>query len=197
MHSQRGIHPPYEVFYIEAMLFNTSSALTSVESINATLEAIAEDQAGELFQRLDHRALLDELQNVVVHAAALSPYFWPTSTNNDRYTARGEQLRAALGIAEDSPLKGRQLRNHIEHFDEKLDEYLKEGIAGHILPEYVGLMREPDGVPVHHFRAYYLDTGTFEMLGKRYDVQPIVEELSRIHEVLIACGTGRLPRAGE
>ena len=45
MHSQRGIHPPYKVFYIEAMLFNTSSALTSVESINATLEAIAEDQA--------------------------------------------------------------------------------------------------------------------------------------------------------
>lgn len=62
MHSQRGIHPPYEVFYIEAMLFKTSSALTSVESINATLEAIAEDQAGELFQRFDHRALLDELQ---------------------------------------------------------------------------------------------------------------------------------------
>lgn len=128
-----------------------------------------------------------------MHAAALSRYFWPTSTNNDRYTARGEQLRAALGIAEDCPLKGRQLRNHIDHFDEKLDEYLKEGIVGHILPEYVGLMRESDGVPEHHFRAYYLDTATFEMLGKRYDVQPIVEELSRIHEVLIACGTGRLP----
>ena len=96
----------------------------------------------------------------------------------------------ALPLASQKALKRPSASEyHIEHFDEKLDEYLKEGIAGHILPEYVGLMREPDGVPVHHFRAYYLDTGTFEMLGKRYDVQPIVEELSRIHEVLITCGT--------
>lgn len=58
----------------------------------------------------------------------------------------------------------------MEHFDEKLDDYLRDGIAGDLLSEYVGPLPVPDGVPLHLFRAYYLDAGLFEMLGKRYEI---------------------------
>src|SRR3954470_14485448 len=75
--STAGIWPPYEAFYIEAMLFNTRSALASIESIASTIQSLSEDETGDIFDRLDRRALLNEFQNIVVQAGALSRYFWP------------------------------------------------------------------------------------------------------------------------
>ena len=98
--------------------------------------------------------------------------------------SRAEELRAAYNVKAESPLKDRDLRNQLEHFDEKLDDYLKEGIVGYILPEYVGPSLERNGVPGHLFRAYYLDEGVFEVLGKQYKVQPIADEVMRLHNLL-------------
>jgi hypothetical protein len=101
------------------------------------------------------------------------------------HEARGSQLLTALDVADDNPLKNRNLRNEIEHFDEKLDAYLSDGLAGYIIPEFVGSLSENDGVPSHIFRAYYLDVGLFEMLGKRYEVEPLAKEILRIHDRLL------------
>jgi hypothetical protein len=65
-------------------------------------------------------------------AAALSRYFWPTTTGNKKKQAeqlemrrmRGEKLRDIFKVTDDSPLCNRDLRNAWEHFDEKLDTYL-------------------------------------------------------------------------
>ncbi len=189
-----GIWPPYEAFYIEAMLSNTRSAAASIEWVGTTLEAIACDESGESFQELDTRKLLDELQNVVVKAAALSRYFWPAAKGTV-HQGRAKHLREALDITEDNALRNRALRNAIEHFDERLDAYIADGIVGTILPEYVGILEPNDGVPIHIFRAYYLDAGLFEMLGKRYEIPPLADEVMRLRNRLVACShDGRLDK---
>jgi hypothetical protein len=77
------------------------------------------------------------------------------------------------------------LRNRIEHFDELLDKYFTEKpIAGHIFPEYVGMSPSEDGVPKHVFRAFYLDTGVFEVLGHRVEMQPLVDEIVDVYSRL-------------
>ncbi len=88
-------------------------------------------------------------------------------------------------VTEQSPLKSRDLRNMIEHFDEKLDHYLSKGIVGHVIPHYFGPAGASNVVPTHFFRAYFTNAGIFEILGKRYEIKPIAEELLRIHE--LAC----------
>ncbi len=176
-----GIWPPYKAFYVEAMLFNTRSAVASIERVSVTIDTLVEDASGD---RIDRRVLLNELQNIVQQAAALSRYFWPMTKGNSRYESRAQQLRMAYSVTDQSPLKDRGLRNQIEHFDEKLDDYLKDGIVGYILPEYVGPSLERDGAPGHLFRAYYLDEGMFEVLGKQYQVQPIADEVLRLHNLL-------------
>ena len=183
MNTKDGIWPAYKAFYVEAMLFNTRSAVASLERVSATIEALVEDASGDLLNRLDRRGLLNEVQNIVQQAAALSRYFWPIRQDRHR-KFRAEDLRAAYTVTAESPLKDRDLRNQLEHFDEKLDDYLKEGIVGYILPEYVGPSLERDGVPGHLFRAYYLDEGVFEVLGKQYKVQPIADEVLRLHHLL-------------
>lgn len=57
------------------MLFNARSAAASIENVAGTLQVVSEDQTGDMLKCLDQRALFNELQNVIVQAAALSRYF--------------------------------------------------------------------------------------------------------------------------
>jgi hypothetical protein len=174
-----GIWAPYEAFYIEAMLSNTGSAMASLERVSDVIEEVERDRSGTTLDSIDTNGLIAELQNIVLQAAALSRYFWPARPGHE---ARAAHLRAALDVAESSPLRNRDLRNEIEHFDEKLDAYLAEGIAGYVVPAYVGPLPSNDGVPTHMFKAYYLDAGVFE--------------IQRLHEVLLSfrqAGRLRIP----
>jgi hypothetical protein len=176
------ILPPCQAFYIDSMLFLTESALRSVGATNHALKPL--DTGGDI----DHTRVLNSVQNIVVQGAALSRYFWPV---RQEYVKRGEILRQAFEVTEESPLKPRDLRNAIEHFDEKLDDYLRNGIVGMIFPHYVGQFLEKGGIPSHFFRAYYTDKAVFEILGKEFAIEPMVKEIARIHKLLeVACNSG-------
>lgn len=178
------ILPPYEIFYIDSMLFNTQSAVRSIEVLSGVINYLAESKSPDSLAAIDTEDVLNQLQNIIVQGAALSRYFWPVRKGHKR---RGEYLRQALGITNDNPLKSRDLRNAMEHFDEKLDNYLSTRIVGYVFPHYFGPLPKNDGVPSHIFRAYYINVGQFELLGNRYEVEPIAKELLRINEALMKC----------
>ncbi|MBX3302656.1 MAG: hypothetical protein KF693_10625 [Nitrospira sp.] len=178
---ERNIWPIYEAFYIRSMLFNARSAATSVTQVNAVLHAVAENSPEDPVAALPVFHLLGELQNLVVQSAALSRYFWPARPAHEW---RGACLRRAFAMSDDNPLRSRNLRNAIEHFDEQLDVYLERGIVGNILPEYVGPSSDRGDIPIHLFRGYFIDTGVFELLGNRYEIEPLAQEISRVHELL-------------
>ncbi len=178
------IWPPYEVFYIHSMLFNTQSAVNSIEILSVVMSYLDGSKSEDSLNAIDTEDVLNHLQNIVVQGAALSRYFWPV---RKEYERRGDFLRRALGITDDNPLKSRDLRNSIEHFDEKLDQYFFAGIVGYVLPQYLGPLPTDNGVPSHIFRAYYIDIGQFELLGKRYEIEPIAKEIQRLHEALMKC----------
>ncbi len=175
-----SINPPYRVFYALSISFCTSSAVRSIEAIADVMEHLASAESEDPLEDIDSHAVLDELQNIIVQGAAVSRYFWPT---NKAHEARGRELRQQFRVTEDSPLKSRDLRNMIEHFDEKLDHYLAKGIVGHIIPHYFGPEGQNSGVPRHFFRAYFINVGVFEILGKRYEIEPIAKELWRLYEL--------------
>jgi hypothetical protein len=176
------IWAPFEAFYINSMLFNALSAMESISRVADVMEALQTLTPDEMREALDRHSLLNELQNIVLQGGALSRYFWPSRKES---AARGEQLRLGLGVADDSPLKSRSLRNALEHFDERLDDYLKRGIVGTILPEYVGRSPQNEEVPFHLFRGYFLDKGEFTLLGETYEMQPLVDEITRVYEALV------------
>jgi len=177
----RTISPLHEAFYISSMLFNAQSADRSLTQINAVLHVIAENSPENPMEALPVFYLLGELQNLVSQCAALSRYFWPVRA---AHAWRGKQLREVFGVSDESPLRSRDLRNDFEHFDEQLDLYLDREIVGYVLPEYVGPFPNEQQVPLHLFRAYYVDTGVFELLSKRYDIAPLASEMRRIFEKL-------------
>lgn len=176
-----SIHPPYRVFYSLSISFCTASAVRSIESVSEVMKHLSSTDIENPLDDIDQHAILDELQNIIVQGAAVSRYFWPS---NKSHEARGKELRKNFKITDDSALESRVLRNMIEHFDEKLDDYFAKGIAGHIIPHYFGPEIGSSGIPQHFFRAYFINTGFFEILGKRYEIKPIATELWRLHELL-------------
>lgn len=183
------IWTPHQAFYVQSMLFNTASALQSCDKASRYIKAISE---GKLGQQDRKDELLDCLQNVVNQSGAISRYFFPsredprgaTLGQKGMHGKRGAYLRKFFGVGDDSPLRNRGLRNSVEHFDERLDLYLEGGIVGHIFPSLILDEPEETEVPHHIFRAYYLKEGIFQVLGERYQIQPIVEEIGRIHDLL-------------
>ena len=192
---EKEIWPPYQAFYIHSMLFNSEAAVASIEKISAVMHEVEQNSPDDPVSALPMHYLLGELQNLLIHAAALSRYFWPARNTHDW---RGAQLRGAFGISDQSPLRSRDLRNAIEHFDEQLDKYVEGGIVGNIHPQYVGPRPNSNGVPLHLFRAYFTDTAEFELLGKRYTIMPIAEAVLNIHRQLMKMDqNGSMLSAGE
>lgn len=170
------IFRPFEALYRNSLLFCTESALSSVSAIMALMS-----------EKLDvpPQAPLDRVQNIANQGAAISRYFWPSAP---KYRKRGEALRKRYEVNESSPLKSRNLRNMVEHFDEYLDDYLNdllsEGLGFSIIPNYFGPKPNERG-PEKFFRAFFTNTGEFEIFGKIFQMQPIVDEIERIHYLIV------------
>ncbi len=181
MDNSLPIWPQHEVFYIESMLFHTRQACASMEYISDLIGRIDKLRGEGRTPEFDCSIALDHVQSVVLCAAAISRYFWPVRKN---HLPRGAYLQAVLQINDDSPLRDRSLRDAAEHFDERLDKYLSAGIVGLIMPEWFGPTYASE-VPAHYFRAYFIDSGKFKILGDEFFIQPISDELVRLHNRLV------------
>jgi hypothetical protein len=177
----QNIWPPYEVFYISSMQFNCQSAVRSIARVSAGFEQLSSEHTLEDIEARPSEKILNELQNVVIQGAALSRYFWPVRNG---HKGRAEHLRRAFSVTESSALFDRDLRNGIEHFDERLDKYLDSDLVGYVFPEFVGSRPRGNDVPGHFFRAYFIDTGVFRLLDKEYAVAPLAQEILRLHDKL-------------
>lgn len=183
-----GIWPPYEAFYLEGMLFCTEAGLRAADDVRAALDIGAQHLPASSEWQEAALVIVNGVQTLAINAAAISRYLWPAGKDAARL-ARGRRLREGLRVAEDSPLKNRDLRNHLEHFDERLDAFCGTLLAGHILPAYVGPIPPTPEVPTYLFRGYYTDVGVFEILGKRFETQPILDALQDLHASLVECSS--------
>lgn len=183
-----SIWTPHQAFYIQSMLFNTTSSFQSCCNAEKIIQKISD---GKIDPQEKKDILLDCLQNIVNQSGAISRYFFPSrdgtkgTYKKSIHKDRGQYLSKVFGVKDDSPLMNRALRNSIEHFDERLDLYLQDGRVGYIFPSLILSEPEDSGIPHHIFRAYYLKEGIFQVLGERYEIQPIVDEVARIHDLLV------------
>ena len=178
----------YEVFYIESMLSITRTAMVDQSMLRKAIEELTRGESK------NRDLIIDLTQNIISHAASISRYFWPS--NSDRiHKRRGQRLREVFEIYESNPIKNRDIRNFIEHFDEKLDLFLQENTSGNIVPTFIGVREDIQQDFTHFFRAYFIDEWRFQVLGMKYNLVPIINELIRIHRLLENFNEqgGRLP----
>ena len=114
------------------------------------------------------------VQAFLVCCGDISKLLWP----NEKYDARGIGLRKSLGVDDDSPLRPRDFRNHFEHFDERLEDWITSSerhniVDSSIFPKglFVGI-DEKD-----YLRNYHNDTGTVSFRGDEYHLVPLVKAI--------------------
>ncbi|MGV8935983.1 MAG: hypothetical protein ACOH2J_02605 [Allorhizobium sp.] len=179
-----GILPHHEALYIDAISY---SARLSASAFNKLARAVLDSCEGDMFI---------SLQDALTHAAALSRYFWP-GKNKGIHTLRAARLRLAFNVGDGSPLKDRDFRNALEHFDERLDEFLLSDPVGAIVPgPIVAPHRDSDDTIVSVFRQIDPIDSIAVIFGNKYEFAPVKDEVERILNLTQQVDTngGRLPR---
>jgi len=96
-------------------------------------------------------------------------------------------------LTDSSPLKDRRLRNALEHFDEKLDEYLLLNDTGYFFPTpLIDDSALADDATGRIFKLVDPKRSVLVILGEKYDFGLIAEEVHRIRD-LARAADDRLP----
>lgn len=180
-HCERGVRA--------AKVLNAAAAYLDAQSAHPG--AVSRDVEAE------QRALENAYKcadQVASEAAMVAKYLWPIKPNlakkrSPDYEAsclrrafsehRGNVLRAALDVDDTNPLNDRDLRNSIEHFDERIDARLLS--SDRILVGQSWGPRHLIGLPEHAgevlLRHYDPTTGIYSVLDTRISLPAVTAEL--------------------
>jgi hypothetical protein len=124
----------------------------------------------------------ESVDSLVSEAGKISRFFFPgrpgKHTNRADVTVRGVKLRKEFAVQEDSILRSRAVRDHLEHFDERLhgpDPETNLVIMGNVGPR--DSVSVPSAVWLDHFDqnslivSFGIDT---------LDIRKLVEEVQRV-----------------
>lgn len=160
----QGILPYFEAFYLESIAYTAGRAVAAFDRFE--IAAKKGDSKEET---------VASVQEALTHVAALSRFFWPTR-KSALTQARGKRLRARFAIEDGSPLQSRELRNALEHFDERLDKFLVDDHFGYFFPSaMVGDTSLSEETIGHIFRLVDPETLQFVLLGKAYSFKELRE----------------------
>jgi hypothetical protein len=157
-----GIQPMFEAFYLEGIRY---AAKCSVEAFERYEDAV---------ENRDRDEVVAHAHEALSHAAAVSRFFWPPAKPGTLRAHRAAKLRKSFKLDDASPLANRDLRNALEHFDERLDEYLLGDHVGYFFPgpmvDNSDLADEELG---HIFRLVDPMREVFVLYGQKFEFGPI------------------------
>lgn len=134
------------------------------------------------------KELFDHVMNFINRVAAVSRIFWPTwckdKNENERAQKRGRLLREVLSLGETHAIKNKTLRNHLEHFDARLDEWAEKSRNRNIIKKFIGPRSAiggggiDDGDIIHH---YDYENKIYSFRGEKFSLQELANGIDDIY----------------
>ena len=135
--------------------------------------------AGDLFHGRDPWYAA---QNLLGAVGNISKALW--GPNLATRKAR-KPLRDSLAVTEPNVLETGNVRNHWEHFDERLDEWWRDSTQHNYVDRNIGPVpagqMAPGSTPVDVFRNFDTATGELAFWGDTFNVPAMVRELDRLY----------------
>ena len=110
--------------FIMFALTESGNAIRSIGELEQLFNV--RDRVNDAVERRENASIFAKLRLVLTYSASVSRIFWPAK-DSSKVRRRCNRLRNLVGIPDAHALSNRDLRNHIEHFDERLDSWL--GVA--------------------------------------------------------------------
>ncbi|WP_313927525.1 hypothetical protein [Pseudoxanthomonas sp.] len=133
------------------------------------------------------RDLFRPATELICQAAMISKLLWPPGNKNAssmaRARARGEHLRKIIGVDDTHPVRSRTLRDHFEHYDERLDSWAESSRNHNIIKRFVGPRGAiagdaiSDGDIIEHYDP---STKILSFRGESFDIQALVDGIASI-----------------
>jgi hypothetical protein len=122
------MHPRLLCIFLDELNEQCASARLALEETErAIARALGPGVQADAFPVESLRRIWFNLQAFLGFAANVSKLLWPVRAKSK---LRGEELRALLKVDDTSPLRSRDARNDLEHFDERMDDWAA-GAAPH------------------------------------------------------------------
>lgn len=119
-------------------------------------------------------------QNLLVAVGRVSRLLWP---EEEAAHDRGRELRESLGVGDGNPLQEKELPEHFERFDERLQSWHETSEHHRFFDSYT----EPLDVlgattPEDRFRGYDTEKDAILFHGKAYPLQPLADAAEALLE---------------
>lgn len=125
---------------------------------------------------------------LVQRAAAVSRIFWPPGARDkhvrQRAQRRGEALRKTLSIPCGHAIQSRTLRDHFEHFDERLDDWAERSKNRNIVRRFIGPRAAIGGDAIQDqdiIDHYDPATRTYSFRGEAFDIQALAAGIDDLY----------------
>ncbi len=141
----------------------------------AELVSNAHERLLDSLNEFDKNILWSSIQSILISSSNISKILWPTN----KYKERGDQLRKLLRIDSENVLRNRKFRNKFEHYDELLDDFLKDKNSC----TYTDFVMNPSlssfsGESCH--RGYNKFNNTLVIHGEILDLNVIVDAVEKV-----------------
>lgn len=128
-------------------------------------------------------------RTLVHRAAAVSRIFWPPGSRDKkarrRAQSRGDILRNLLQIPSGHAIQARTLRDHFEHFDERLDDWAERSKNRNIVQRLLGPRNAIGGDAIQNddiIDHYDPVTKIYAFRGEGFDFQAIASGIRDLYE---------------
>lgn len=165
-----------EGIYVRELLMQCEYAVNAIPRMNEILAS--RGNPSEFFR---------EAGDFLQHSSAVSRLLWPPGSKNraskKRAKIRGVNLRKTLKLDDSHILKDRALRDHFEHFDERLDDWAETSPNKNIVDNMIGPRTAIGGDAIKDqdiFRMYDPTSKLIVFRGERFDVQALVDGLTEV-----------------
>lgn len=159
-------------------------ALNATQQLNQALNTLSggENPTNDHnVRKLAQSEVFRSIHSLLTHASNVSRLLWP-SRPKDSKAERGRILRKALGIPDDDyPLKSRRLRDHLEHFDERLDEWQETSAGRTFVQDNIGPWGSVAGVDELDVMRWYDQVARRLIFrGESIDIQELVTTIDAL-----------------
>jgi hypothetical protein len=125
--------------------------------------------------REDEERLWFALHGLLVAAANVSKLLWPSSNSKERDHARAARLRGGLGVPDDSPLNTVDVRNHFEHFDERLEQWASRAGPKGLGDRLIGPRQAISSIsPIVYFRTFEPESYVVSFGDAHVALRPVI-----------------------
>ena len=163
--------PHFAKIYLGEIIMQADMTVPIVHNMNV---AVNQGHTIEAFALLHY---------LLIHAGIVSRILWPPAKKAPR-VRRARELREMLGVDDTHTLADRRLRNHLEHYDERLDSWVKESVRHGFVDRWIGPRAGIQGVDDKDiFRLFDPVEKVFIFRGESYAIQGLVDSLDDIREL--------------